>query len=108
MQIEENFRDSKSQNYGMGLKENRSKSVTRIELLLLIGTLTHYIVYAIGMAAHQKGVHSQFQANTVKKYQVLSYVFLGFQIWKSGKFVPEYFDFESLFKLLAQYTEVIL
>ena len=82
MQIEENFRDSKSHAYGMGLKEHRSKSAERIGVLLLIGMLAHFIAYAIGLAAKTIGIHKKFQANTVTAYQVLSFAFLGLQIWK--------------------------
>ncbi len=95
MQIEENFRDSKNHACGMGLKEHRSKSAGRIAVLLLIGMLTHFIAYAIGLAAKKIGMHKKFQANTTVKYQVLSFVFLGTQIWKR-QFIGSKNDIDKL------------
>src|SRR5450759_2438503 len=40
MQIEENFRDSKSTQLGMGLEVSQSRSAPRLHALLLIGTLS--------------------------------------------------------------------
>lgn len=102
MQVEENFRDSKSHAYGMGLKDNRSKSATRIEILLLIGMLSHFIAYAIGIAASKLGIQRRFQANTVTAYQVLSFVFLGLQIWKCRKKEFEKLDIKSAFFEMSQ------
>jgi hypothetical protein len=83
MQIEENFRDTKSHAFGMGMKTHRSKSPKRTEILLLIGMLAHFIAYALGLSATKLGINKNFQANTENRYQVLSYAFLGLQLYKS-------------------------
>ena len=86
MQIEENFRDTKSPVYGMGLKKHRSRTTKRIEILLLIGMLAHFISYILGISATAAGLEKQFQANTEKKSRVLSFVFLGRQIYRKPHF----------------------
>jgi len=54
----------------------------RIEILLLIGMLAHFISYILGISATAAGLEKQFQANTEKKSRVLSFVFLGRQIYR--------------------------
>lgn len=64
MQIEENFRDSKSTNYGMGLEVGRSRSALRLHALLLIATLAAYLLWHIGQVAEAEGLHRRFKATT--------------------------------------------
>lgn len=109
MQIEEGFRDSKSNNYGMGLKAHRSKSSARIEILLLISMLANLIAYVIGLAGNKIGLQMKFQANTVKDHQVLSFVFLGFQIFKNKhkENLFEKMDFIEAWSSIQQSIDVI-
>ena len=62
MQIEENFRDSKSTQLGMGLEISQSRSAPRLHALLLIGTLAAFLLWHIGQLAEAEGLHLRFKA----------------------------------------------
>jgi hypothetical protein len=62
MQIEENFRDSKSTQLGMGLEVSQSRSAPRLHALLLIGTLAAFLLWHIGQLAEAEGLHLRFKA----------------------------------------------
>ena len=64
MQIEENFRDSKSAVYGMGQDIGRSRSALRWQALLLIATLAAFLLWHIGQLAEAEGLHRRFKATT--------------------------------------------
>ncbi|HEV7431436.1 MAG TPA: IS4 family transposase [Steroidobacteraceae bacterium] len=64
MQIEENFRDSKSTQLGMGLEVSQSRSASRLHALLLIGTLAAFLLWHIGQLAEAEGLHLRFKATT--------------------------------------------
>jgi hypothetical protein len=76
MQIEENFRDHKSQEFGMALSSSQSRRHTRLLALLLIGSLAAYILWHIGQLAEVEGLHQRFKATT-RKARELSLVTLG-------------------------------
>ncbi len=80
MQIEEGFRDLKSSKYGFSFEEAFSKSIKRIEVLLLIAMLAALIAWLVGYIGESKGLQYQFQANSIKKHRVLSLFYLGCQI----------------------------
>jgi hypothetical protein len=55
MQIEEAFRDLKSQHYGEGLERSRSRSAERFTVLVLIASLAAFLLWLLGTAAtHQE------------------------------------------------------
>ena len=62
MQIEENFRDSKAADLGMGLEVSQSRSAQRLHALLLIGTLAAFLLWHIGQLAEAEGLHLRFKA----------------------------------------------
>ena len=64
MQIEENFRDSKSPELGMGLQVSQSRSALRLHALLLVGTLAAFLLWHIGQLAETEGLHRRFKATT--------------------------------------------
>lgn len=64
MQIEENFRDSKSSLYGLGLDVSRSRSAHRWQALLLIATLAAFLLWHIGQLAEAEGLQRRFKATT--------------------------------------------
>jgi hypothetical protein len=80
MQIEEAFRDLKSHKYGFSFDDSYSRSVKRIEILLLIAMLAAFMAYLIGYVAENKKLQYQFQANSIKKHRVLSLFYLGCQV----------------------------
>jgi hypothetical protein len=66
MQIEENFRDHKSAEFGMGLQFSQSRSAQRLLALSLIGTLAAFLLWHIGQLAEAEGVHRRFKVTTRK------------------------------------------
>lgn len=76
MQIEENFRDSKSIALGMGLELSQSRSAQRLQALLLIGTLAAFLLWHVGQLAEAEGLHRRFKATT-RRTRELSIVWLG-------------------------------
>jgi len=64
MQIEENFRDSKSTQLGMGLEVSQSRSAPRLHALLLIATLAAFLLWHVGQLAEAEGLHLRFKATT--------------------------------------------
>lgn len=64
MQIEENFRDSKSTQLGMGLEVSQSRSALRLHALLLIGTMAAFLLWHIGQLAEAEGLHLRYKATT--------------------------------------------
>ncbi|SCZ63779.1 IS4 family transposase [Thiohalomonas denitrificans] len=85
MAIEENFRDTKSEYYGMGLDRSRSRSAERYSVLLLINALALFTAWLHGKVAQTKNLHWRYQANTVKSRSVLSSVFLGLRVIRRGE-----------------------
>lgn len=84
MQIEEGFRDTKDERFGLGLDYSRSRSKERYEALLFVAALAVFVSWLIGKTASQRGIHRKFQANTITHRRVLSFVFLGMRIIRKG------------------------
>lgn len=76
MQIEQNFRDEKSERYGLGLRASKSRGEKRISVLCLIATLYSIIMWLTGYYLESKGINRWFQANSEKSRRVLSYLTL--------------------------------
>lgn len=95
MQIEESFRDMKCSQYGIGLKSSRTYKKERLQVLVVIAALVNAFTWILGKATHNQNSHRQFQANTVKKTNVLSFVFIGLKVFKKTNVKIMY---ESLIK----------
>lgn len=80
MQIEETFRDMKNARWGYGLEYARCRSAARLENLLLIVMLAMLATWLVGLAAKEKRLDRQLQANTERKRPVLSIHFIGRQV----------------------------
>jgi hypothetical protein len=76
MQIEENFRDTKSADFGMGLWVSQSRSALRLHALLLIGTVAAFVLWHIGQLAEAEGWYRRFKATT-RTARELSIITLG-------------------------------
>jgi len=72
MRIEETFRDQKCPRFGWGLDDVRTKSINRINVLLMLAALAHYVAMLIGAAAEACDMRKRFQANTVRTRRSLS------------------------------------
>ncbi|EDM7351507.1 IS4 family transposase, partial [Salmonella enterica subsp. enterica serovar Oslo] len=76
MQIEQNFRDEKSERYGLGLRASKSRGEKRISVLCLVAVLYSIIIWLTGYYLESKGINRWFQANSEKSRRVLSYLTL--------------------------------
>lgn len=82
MQIEEAFRDIKNTRNGFSLRHSRTYKPERLAIALLIGALATFVLWLFGLAAKHKNLHYSFQANTEKRWDVLSVVTIGWQVVK--------------------------
>ncbi len=82
MQIEESFRDLKSERFGLGYDASSSTRTERVEMLLLIALLTLTVAWIIGLIVQSAGLARRYQANTLIKRAVLSTVYLGRRVWR--------------------------
>lgn len=105
MQIEESFRDCKNQRIGLSLKESKSRSAKRLQILLLIAALATLFLWLIGKAANSKGLQKDFQANTVSDKHVLSLFNLGLQVLRKGSTLVRNSDLEKLLMTLSYYPQ---
>lgn len=80
MQIEEDFRDTKSHQYGFGLRYSRTNCGLRIAVLLLIAALASFVCWLIALTAKRQGMDRDYQANSVRDRNVLSVIYLACQI----------------------------
>ena len=87
MQIEECFRDLKSDRFGFGFTLSRSKNIDRLNILLLIAALATVCLWWIGLYAKQQGWHRHFQANTVSDRNVLSIPFLALEVIRRQDYI---------------------
>lgn len=76
MQIEQNFRDEKSERFGFGLRASYSRSAGRMLVLSLLATLATTVMWLLGYQAENKGLHLKYQANSLKSRRVISYLTL--------------------------------
>lgn len=78
MQIEQYFRDEKSQRFGFGWRLGRNNCMKRIAVLCLIAHIAAFFLLSIGIMVENLGLHKRFQVNTEKK-RVLSLLTLAKQ-----------------------------
>ena len=88
MTIEESFRDMKSTQYGLSLKENKTLKPERMVVWLLINMLANFIAWITGKIAERLGLHYQFQANSIRHRRVLSWFYLGCQVIRKKLKIP--------------------
>ena len=84
MQIEESFRDLKSERFGLGFSANRSTQRSRLGVLLLVACLASFVLRLIGEVGKAKQMEFQFQSNTRRKRPVLSVITLALQLVQHG------------------------
>ena len=84
MQIEESFRDLKSERFGLGFSANRSTQKTRLGVLLLVGCLASFVLRLIGEVGKVRQMEFKFQSNTRRSRPVLSVISLALQLVQRG------------------------
>ncbi|MBW5823390.1 IS4 family transposase, partial [Yersinia enterocolitica] len=87
MQIEQNFRDEKSERFGFGLRASYSRSSGRMLVLSLLATLSTIVLWLIGYHAENKGLHLRYQANSIKSRRVISYLTLAENILRHSPLI---------------------
>ena len=84
MQIEESFRDLKSERFGLGFSANRSTQRNRLGVLLLVGCLASFVLRLIGEVGKARQMEFKFQSNTRRSRPVLSVITLALQLVQHG------------------------
>lgn len=107
MQIEEGFRDTKNQQYGIGLSQAKSRSAKRYNNLLLVAALTLFILWCIGKVAIDKKYHHQLQANTIRHKTVLSNIYIAIQIINDKRYTIKKKELQTVFEQISQFTKKI-
>lgn len=79
MEIEEGFRDLKSERFGFALNLHGSRSARRIEILLLIAMLASFRLLASGLSLDKAGKAKAYQSNTRRSRRGLSLWRLGYE-----------------------------
>ncbi|ECM6138477.1 IS4 family transposase [Salmonella enterica] len=87
MQIEQNFRDEKSERFGFGLRASKSRSTGRLLVLSLLATLSTIVMWLLGYHAENKGLHLRYQANSIKSRRVISYLTLAENILRHSPLI---------------------
>lgn len=105
MQIEEGFRDTKNQQYGLGLAQAKSRSAKRYDNLLLVAAITLYLLWCIGKAAVDKKYHYHLQANTIRHRAVLSNIFIAMQIINDKRYPIKNKELRIVLKQISQFTQ---
>lgn len=104
MQVEEGFRDIKSHRFGLGLNYHRTSSVARLQRLLLIANLAPIVLWLMGQATVDRGLHYQFQANSTRHKRVLSTLFIGLQMMQGSRIQLTQADINSAW---VQFIELL-
>lgn len=85
MQIEEEFRDTKSPRYGFGLSNSGTKIHMRLHVLLIINLLASILCWIIACDTVKKMKHLDYHANSSKKLNILSAITLGKRVYNKIK-----------------------
>jgi len=107
MQIEEGFRDTKNQQYGLGLAQANSRSTQRYNNMLLIAALALFLLWCIGQTAAQQKYHHRLQANTIRHRTVLSNIYLAMQIINDQRYEIDLIYFRHVFEKINEFTQNI-
>lgn len=76
MQIEQNFKDIKNEQLGLGLRRNQSSGKIRINMLFFLAVLLIMIAWWFGLMIESLNKHRSYQANTIKNKRVRSFIHL--------------------------------
>lgn len=109
MQIEQNFRDEKSERFGFGLRCSGSKSGERLLVLSLLATLASIVFWLLGYHFEKKGLHLHYQANSIKKRRVISFLTLADNVLRHSPRILRRINLENiLLQLTSTYQSMVL
>ena len=84
MQIEENFRDTKNNDYGLGVCKLSCVSIARRSVLLLIAALAQWFLWLTGNLLRGTDIEKHFRVNSKSKRESYSCIFLARKLFKQG------------------------
>lgn len=109
MQIEQNFRDEKSERFGFGLRASHSSSAGRILVLSLLATLSTAVLWLLGYHIENKGLHLRYQANSLKSRRVISYLTLAENVLRHSPLILKRTALDAVLNHLAKtYRSMVL
>ncbi|EEI0564426.1 IS4 family transposase [Salmonella enterica] len=109
MQIEQNFRDEKSERFGFGLRASYSRSAGRVLVLSLLATLSTIVLWLIGYHAENQGLHLRYQANSIKTRRVISYLTLAENVLRHSPLILKRTVLRTVLNHLARtYQNMVL
>lgn len=109
MQIEQNFRDEKSERFGFGLRASYSRSAGRMLVLSLLATLATVVMWLLGYHAENKGLHLRYQANSLKSRGVISYLTLAENVLRHSPLILKRTALDAVLNHLAKtYRNMVL
>lgn len=109
MQIEQNFRDEKSERFGFGLRASYSRSAERVLVLSLLATLSTIVLWLIGYHAENQGLHLRYQANSIKTRRVISYLTLAENVLRHSPLILKQTVLSTVLNHLARtYQNMVL
>ncbi len=109
MQIEQNFSDEKSERFGFGLRASYSQGAGRLSVLSLLATLSSIVLWLIGFHAENKGIHLNYQANSIKSRRVISHLTLAKNVLRHSPLILFEIVLNQTLKYLAKiYQNMVL
>ncbi|EAM8641739.1 IS4 family transposase [Salmonella enterica] len=109
MQIEQNFRDEKSERFGFSLRASYSRSAGRVLALSLLATLSTIVLWLVGYHAENKGLHLRYQANSVRIWRVITYLTLAENVLRQSPLILKRTVLRTVLNHLARtYQNMVL
>ncbi len=105
MQIEESFRDQKSQTYGLGSNAHQSYKKERLKVLLMLAALASWLHYMLGLAVEISGQHRSLQANSIKHRRVLSFNYLGMRLCRLARLAISAQDIQAAIRQIMRWAD---
>ena len=99
MQIEQNFRDIKNEQLGLGLRRNQSAKKTPTNMLFFLGTLLIIIAWWFGLMLESLNKHLAYQANSIKYKRIRSFVHLGRMAFRHE---PHLLEWNLFLKIISE------
>ncbi|EGB6347917.1 IS4 family transposase [Salmonella enterica] len=109
MQVEQHFRDEKSERFGFGLRASYSRSAGRVLALRLLATLSTIVLWLVGYHAENKGLHLRYQANSVRIWRVITYLTLAENVLRQSPLILKRTVLRTVLNHLARtYQNMVL
>lgn len=99
MQIEQNFKDIKNEQLGLGLRRNQSVTKTPINMLFFLGILLTIIAWWFGLMLETLNKHLAYQANSIKYKRIRSFVHLGRMAFRHE---PHLLEWNHFLKIMSE------